>query len=214
MDEVAALVGDASKELYSYAKQLPYLRRANEQMENMLIVSGVSIQMQTSAVLSVVPSSSNIDLSIVSGYPSDMLVPIRLLERGGGTSFWPMDEREWEPETQIGSSLSYWTFRNSKIYTPGVTSTREVKIDYWRQLSAVTSSGDNEEVAGSKSYLSAKTAEMCARYIGQNNDIADQIRDNEVMEAKDLLERIYVKNSQSMRSRRKRFTRGNSRYVS
>lgn len=214
MDESAALLNDTAKVNFTYTAQLPFLRRANEILENLMLSNGVSIQKQISAVVSVVSSTSNIDLSAKSGYPSDMLLPIRLWERDGGTTqqFDVMTEKEWEPEVQVGSSITYWTFRNNKIYTPGTTSTRDIKIDYWRQLSAVTAAGDNEEVSGSKTFLAAKTAEMCARYIGQNTDMADSLLQIEVVPAQALLEGIWVKNSQGNRSRRKRFQRPRSAY--
>lgn len=211
MDESAALLNDTAKSLFTYAAQLPYLKRANEFLENLLIANGVAIQRQTSAVLTVVSSTTNIDLSVNVAYPSDMLLPIRLLERDGGATsqdFGPMIETEWEPELRPTASIQFWTFRNNKIYTPGVTSTRDVKIDYWRQLTTITSSSSPEEVTGSKVYLAAKTAELCARYIGQNKEIADDLANIEVAPAQDLLERIYIKNSQGVgRSRRRRFTR-------
>ena len=216
MDESAALLNDVAKALFTYTAQLPYLKRANEALENLLIANGVSVQRQVGAVLSVAPSTSNIDLSATIGYPSDMLLPIRCWERDGGATdqtFTMMDERDWEPEITPTSSLAYWTFRNNKIYIPGVTTTRDVKIDYWRQLTAIVSSGSNEEVMGAKTYLAAKTAEMCARYIGQNSEIADSLLSNEVAESKDLLERILVKNTQGTRSRRRRFTRPGTYYA-
>jgi len=96
-------------------------------------------------------------------------------EGSSDTTFRLMDEKDWEPETIPGSSLTYWAFRNNKVFTNGVIGTRQVKIDYWRELTAVTNQNSNEEIGGSKTYLSAKTAELVARYVGQNTEIADSL---------------------------------------
>lgn len=217
MDEAAGVfLNDAAKSTFTYVAMLPHLKKANEFLQNLLIACGVEVQRQTSAVITLAATtysdvSTPIDLSASIGYPSDMLLPINLRERDGGSlsqTFIPMYERDWEPDLKPVSSLTYWAFRNNKIYVPQVTSSRNILINYWRELTSITSANSNEEVAGAKNYLSAKTAELCARYIGQNTEIADALLVNEVGPAQDLLERIYIKNTQgSGRARRKRFTR-------
>ena len=208
MNGSAALLNDTALALFTYAAQLPYLRRANEFLENLLISNGISVQLQNSTTVSVLVSANNIDLGTMTGYPSDMLLPIRLWERSNSSqNFVLMTERELEPSYTPVSTLGIWEFRNNTIYVPGINATAQVKIDYWRQLSAITSSSSNEEVGGSKSYLEARTAELCARYIGQNAEIADSLLNNEVIPAQDMLERIYIKNSQGSRSRRRPFRR-------
>lgn len=213
MDESASLLNDVAKKLFTYTAQLPYLKRANESLENLLIACGVSVQRRSGVTLTVPASTTTIDLGLNVNYPSDMLLPINLWEKtDAGSRFNLMTEQEWEPDITPTSELSLWSFRDNTIYTPGVTTQRLVKIDYWRQLSAVTSSGSNEEIGGSKTYLAAKTAELCARYIGQNGEVADSLLSIEVVPAQDLLERIYIKNSQGTRSRRRPFRRPGRTY--
>lgn len=208
MNGAAALLNDIGLTNFSYAAQLPYLRRANEYLENLLIANGIAVQLQESTTVSVLASASNIDLATMIGYPSDMLLPIRLWERSNSSqNFVLMGEHELEPSYTPVNYLSIWEFRNNTIYVPGINVATQVKIDYWRQLATVTSSSSNEEVAGSKALLEARTAEQCARYAGQNSEIADSLLNNEVIPAQDLLERIYIKNSQGSRSRRKPFRR-------
>lgn len=207
MDEAASLLNDSAKTLFSYANQLPYLKKAAEDLESILIDLGQSpLQKATSATISVASSASIITVSQAS--VSDLFVPIHLWERaqGGAIGDWQlMEEKEWEPDTRAGTVLQYWTFRNNALYCPPCTANREVKIDYWRQLTPITSSSSNQEVTGAKMYLAAKTAELCARYIGENKERADQLLEIEVIPSRDRLESIYVKNSQSRRVRRKRF---------
>lgn len=212
MDEAASLLNDSAKDLFTYTAQLPYLKRANESLENLLIVCGASVQRKGSATITVPSSTTTTDLSNEVGYPSDMLVPINVQERRDSDDVWVgLTESSWEPDIQPTASIDFWSYHNGTIYIPPVSAQREVKINYWRQLSAITSSGSNEEINGSKTYLAAKTAELCARYIGQNKEIADDLLSIEVISAQDLLERMYIKNSQGTRARRRpyRRSRGN-----
>lgn len=210
-DQAAAILNDSAKTLYTFAAQLPYLKKANEDLELLMVAAGVSVQRQTSAVLPV-PSSS-IDISIAP--PQDMFVPIRVWERLSGSTdlFVLMDEKDWEPEILATQSLIFWAFRNNRIYFPPVSSNREIRIDYWRQLIPVSKESSTEEILLSKTYLAARTAELCARYVGENTDRADEIRDNEVLQAKDGVERVYIKNDQGNRTRRRRFMRSRTTYV-
>lgn len=215
MNQAAAILNDTGLAVFSFVAQLPYLKMANEDLELILIACGVSIQRQVGAVLSVPASTTDNDLSGVAGYPSDMFFPIRLWESPDGSvgSFNLMTEKDWTPEVRPTAGLIFWAFRNNKIYTPGSTSARSVKIDYWRQLTSIISSSSNEEVAGALTYLAAKTAELCARFIGQNTDIADALLNGRVAQCQDVLERIYIKNTQGTRSRRRRFRRPGSQYT-
>lgn len=213
MDQSAAILNDTAKTLYTYVAQLPYLKIANDNLDLILIANGFSVQRRTTSTAIQVPSSTgNITLNLA--VLTDMFLPIKLLERASGSSdvFVPLDERDWEPEIKAVSSLGLWVFRDNNIYFPPVTSAREVKVDYWRQLSTIIDSTSVEEVTLAKTYLSARCAELCARFVGENTEKADSIRDNEVSQAQENLERVYNKNSQGVRSRRRRFTRTRSTY--
>jgi hypothetical protein len=208
MDESASLLNDSVKALFTYTAQIPYLKRANESLENLLVSCGISIQRRASIMMTVTPQAGPIDLGDLVGYPSEMLLPISLFERGSSQETWNfVPEKEWIPDIPPTGTVSYWAFHDNTVFITGVTSQREVKINFWRQLSTITSEGSNAEVAGSKTFLAAKTAEMCARYIGQNPEVADSLYQIEVVPAQDLLERIYIKNTQGVRSRRLPFRR-------
>lgn len=209
----AAILNDSAQALYTFAAQLPHIRKANEDLELLMAAAGISVTRQVSTILPVPQSTSNI---VLFNTPGDMFVPISILERlmGSTDQFIGVDEREWVPEILPTQSLSYWVFRNNKILFPPVSSDREVKIQYWRQLAPIATVNSVEEVLLSKTYLASRTAELCARYIGENTVRADEIRDNEVMQAKDGLERVYIKNSQGNRTRRRRFKRtGSTRWL-
>lgn len=214
MDQTAALLNDTAKQFFTYAAQLPYLSKSNEDLELIMIASGISTNRETSVVVPVLANTTgNIILNLNS--IQDMFVPIRLWERAQGSSelFTKMDEKDWTPEVKASTSLSYWTFRGNNIIFPPLSANREVKVDYWRQFAPTIASNSVQEVVMSKTYLAARTAELCARYIGENSDRANELRDNEVSQAQDSLERIYVKISQGNRTRRRKFSRTRTTYT-
>lgn len=208
MDQAAALLNDVPKNLYTYTVQTPYLKKANEALEQLLLVYGISIQRVKSASIAVLANVLTLTL------PSDFLLPVKLFERpsGGTANDWiPMVEKDWEPTETIvpTSTLIYWAFRNNAINFVGSTVAREVLLEYERALAIIVNSSSQEDSYLFKPFLSAKTAEYCARYVGMNGVMADSIRDNEGFVATDNLEHILVGNSQGVRHRRGQFTTKN-----
>jgi len=208
MDQSASMLNDTAKTLYSYVAQLPYLRKAAEDLELILIELGQSsLQRAESGTLDV--DASDIDQALTN-VPSNLFIPINVFERArdANDEEWQlMTEQAWEENVAQGVTLGNWTFRNNQIIFPPCSADREVYVTYWRQLVAITSESSNAEVVGSKTYLAAKTAELCARYIGENPERADALLSVEVIPLRDRLENIYVKSSQSLRVRRRRFGR-------
>lgn len=207
MDQAAAILNDTAKNLYSYTVQLPYIKKANEDLEQTLLVYGVNIQFKKSAAIAVAAGATTLVL------PSDFLVPISLWERASGSTneddYVEMDERDWEENTQAQSTLTQWSFRENGINLVPSTANREVKLYYDKMLTVVNSENSTEDSILFKSFLAAKTAEYCARFIGMNKVMADEIRDNECFKAEDKLVHILVGNMQGIRFRRPKFTTKN-----
>lgn len=204
MDASAVLLNDASLSLFTYTTQLPYLKRANQVLEQILIGYGLDVQRQQSAPISVGVGA------LVVTLPADFLLPIKLFERAGGNVNDPwtlMSEGDWNPEsvTQL-TTLRYWAFYNNAINLVGATVARDVLLEYDRMLAVTSGSSSPQDNYLMSAFLSSKTAEFCARYIGLNETMANAIRDNEVLAAEDMLVRIYVLEDQGTRQRRPRFS--------
>ncbi len=205
MDQSAAYLNDTALSLFTYTAQLPYVKMANEKLEKLLLMYGTSIQRMVSATITVAAHAKTLTL------PTDFLLPEKLFERAPGDTddAWvPMYEKDYEPNSTEQTTLMYWAFRNNAINFVGCSAIREVRMQYERQLAIITSQNSPEDFYLSKNYLSAKTAELCARYIGMNKERGDELRDNEVFMAEDDLMRILVLNNQANGSRRQRFTTG------
>lgn len=203
MDDSAVILNDVGKSLFTYAAQLPYLQRANRDLEMLLINIGAPQQRVKSTPITVTAGTSTLTL------PDDFLLPTSLKERAFGSSDpWDdMHERPIEPDDVVSQyALIFWAFRNNGIYFVAATTDREVLLQYERQLAAISSQNSPEDFILSRNYLGSKTAEYCARFVGMNTTIADGIRDNEVFRAEDALTRAIVLNGQGNRYRRKPFT--------
>lgn len=203
MDQSAALLNDTALSLYTYVIQLPYLKKATEALQQRLAVFGIQVERVVSSSISVSANATSVTL------PSDFLLPIKLEERAVGQNddqWVDMHEVEFEPIVEPISYIEYWAFRNNKVYIRECSVAKEVRLTYIRTLATISSSSSVVDFNASKAYLSAKTAEYCARYIGMNSDLADEIAGREGATAEDDLLRMYVLQGQSAnRARRKPF---------
>lgn len=206
MDKSAALLNDTDRALYTNAVQLPYIGMANESIEQILLTYGIVIQTKNSSAIDVAALATTLTL------PDDFLVPIELWEREDGST----DEADWTPMHEqkdlIGfvqtTTLGVWSFSNNAIRFTGATTDREVLLRYSRSLLSLTSANSPIDINILARYLSRKTAELCARYIGMNSTFADELLTREVAPAQDDLIRIFVNNMQGVRHRRGSFGSG------
>jgi hypothetical protein len=207
MDGAAAMLSDPDKDAFTYAKQLPLLKRANRALELILLDIGSPVQRQVSAELTVDAGDT-----YINPLPSDFLLLDEMFERAvGGT------DRDWVyvPEGRIeglasSDIIGRCAFRNNGIYFPAPTSAREVLLRYQRQLAVIVSENSAEDGSlVAQNYLEAKQAEMCARFIGMDSTVADGIAVREVEPAREMLENIFTKSNQGIRARRRGFTTRN-----
>lgn len=203
MDQTAGILNDTALSLYTYTAQLPYLKKSNEELEQHFAVYGVQVERKKSAAIVVLAGA------LVLALPADFFLPIKLFERASGNvndPWVPMTESSWEPDGTVPvNTLGYWAFRNNAINFVGSTVDRDVLLEYERTLAVITSSSSPEDYGPSKNFLASRTAELCARYVGQNKVLADDIRDNDVSMNFDSLIRVLVLNTQGSRQRRPRF---------
>lgn len=203
MDQAASFLNDTALDVYTYTTMLPYLKRANEDLEKKLIVYGTSEQRTKSAAIPVLADATTITL------PSDFLLPLDLKERNVGETedqWVDMTLLDWEPDATHTTYIEFWAFRNNAIYIKPPIVAKEVKLYYERALGVIIGSSSVIDFSLTKGYLAARTAELCARYIGMNSTFANEIRDNEVAAAQNELEYMLVLSTQGTSVRRPKFT--------
>lgn len=201
MDLAAAALNDADKELYSYARQLPFLKAASDDLDLEFAAYGLETH------------KSKCDIDVDAGdveltLPCNFFMPIKLQERlktsTNEDDFVDMTERVFEPSTTPGVSLDYWAFRKGLIKFVGANTNRTVRLFYYQMLRTNNDPGIVQSIGLAKNFLAFKTASYCAGSIGASVSEYERLG---IIAAQtlDTLITNYVKNSQGTRSRRKPF---------
>lgn len=201
LDQSAIFLNDTALTLYTHTVQLPYLKRASEDLEKKLIEFGQPIQLVEALAILVLANTFTV------GLPTDFLLPISLKERfvGQTEDQWvDMVERDWEGDSTSNTYIEYWAFRNNLIYIKPPSVNKEILLKYNRALTVISSANSTIDTTLSKGYLAARTAELCARYIGMNDTLADKIAIREVNTAEDTLMRIFLLEGQTANRGRRR----------
>ena len=162
MDESASVyLNDPAKTRWGYTTLLPYLRSALLELQAELEDNDMPTIHEVSAVLTVPPNT------VLLTTPSDMVLPLKLYERGVGETRWEeMDELSWEPDADRDDKLHLWVYREGLIQLLGSSSPREVMLKYVRSLSALSSETSVIEVSNAKGFLAARTAGLAASFGG------------------------------------------------
>lgn len=159
-------------------------------------------------------SETDIDVvagAIVLSLPSNFFLPLRLQERGSTdtleSSYVPMREvRDVRLLMRDPTDrLIEWDYRHNCINFVGCTLDRTVRLEYWRQLVEVEDENAQEVIPRAKSYLSFRTAALCAEFAGGDNPERAQSLNQNAASAMDRLMMLFVKNNQGNRVRRRPF---------
>jgi len=176
MDRSAALLNDPAKTDYTYAAQLPYLNMAIDELVESLEESNSSPTNMTSAIISVpvgVNKITPIEHVDTPHYPIDLVEIQSVGERLAGINdvFVPLGRRDFLQSFPPSNTLLYWTWEDQIIkFNPnGAVTSREIQLNYVRQ--AIAQAISETSIIGTinaRSYLSYKTAALCAMFIGEN----------------------------------------------
>jgi hypothetical protein len=212
MDRSAALMNDPAKTDYTYVAQLPYLNMAIDELVENLEESNSSPTNQTSAVISLPKGSSQLTPieSVVSPhYPMDLVEIQSIGERDTGTEnqFITLGRRDFLQSFEPTNSLLYWSWQDQTIkFNPkGATLAKDIQINYVRQ--AIVQALNETSIIGTinaRSYLSYKTAALCAMFIGENETRAG-VLESQAEKAIERLTSINNKGRQQMITRRRPF---------
>lgn len=217
MDRSAALLNDPAKTDYTYAVQVAYLNMAIDELVEALEESNSSPTNNTSASITI-PIGANRLTPIedvtpgIPHYPFD-LVEIQIVgERAAGStdSFIPLTRKEFLTTFPPNSSLLYWCWEDQMIkFNPnGSTGIREVQLKYVRQTISIAN--DENSIIGTinaRSYLSYKTAALCAMFIGENETRA-QVLEDQANKALERMTGISNKGRQQIMTRHRPFRAG------
>lgn len=214
MDEAAAMLNDQAKATFTYTNMLPFLSKANDELETELALNGVSVLKQV---------SSNATIAVgISSFPSpaDLMLPEWMGERLSGSTdpFDEMTECSYLPEELAGTDLNYWAYLSLVIKVgpangAGATTERQCKLNYTRLITALTGQSSVVEVTKSKTFLAERTAALAAQYVGENDERASKLdfaargMDGHGGSLANIVA-LFVRNNQGLGTRRRGYTRG------
>lgn len=209
MNIAASLLNDASRSVYTYAVQLPYLQLAIQELQERFELHNIPVTEKSSAVIQVDAGEDEISYGGTPALPEDMVEPLQLWERPRDTDPWvPMTKRDFLPHNLEGVEISqfiYYVWQDQKILLLPANADNDIKIDYTKELFGEIADEDTEiNIINARSYLEYKTAALVAKFV-ENNDAR---HDSLVISAEMAIDRamgIGVKGKQNIFSRRRPF---------
>lgn len=193
MDSAAAVLNDANKTVYDYNTQLPYLKLALQELQEVFALNALPITEQTSASIPIVAPTNQLEFNAVGS----TRLPDNLLEI---QQIWEWIGNYWSPVVRPN-----WIWKGNKLQLFALYSNTEVKIDYIGSLFPKYLRSDTIlPVENAFGYLSYKTAELIADQV-EHNDARAKTNGARAEAALDRINGITVKSKQQIMARRRPF---------
>lgn len=214
MDRSAALMNDPQRTDYTYAAQLPYLNMAIDELiealqesqsplTNLTTVAGISAPIGTNKLTPVEQTTSP------PHYPQDLVEIQEVSEKlfGSDNVLIPMVKREFVQTFPAQDAFVFWVWEDMQIkFNPnGAKTHRFIELKYLRHpIQYAESETSPINLTTAISYLSYKTAALCAQFIGENESRA-AILDAKADRAMERIEGIHNKGRQQIMTRHRPF---------
>lgn len=211
MDLAAAAMNDVDKTTYDYDTQIPYLKLAMQELQEIYELNSLPVTEQSSSEIPVIAGVTELRFDAPSQprLPDNLIEPQQLWERNENVFPWiPMTRREFIPHALEGVETSYflyWVWQQNKIKFLPSSSNNQIKIDYVGALFPKYVRSDTIiPVLNAIGYLSYKTAELMSDMI-EHNDARAQSNGARALLALDRITGITVKSKQQIQTRRRPF---------
>lgn len=217
MDSTAAVLNDVDKTTYNYDTQLPYLKLALQELQELFQLNSLPVTEMTSADIPIRAGVSKLQFNTAgtSRLPDNLIEVLRVHETSeGGNSWSPMSRRSFIPQAFAGVStagLQYWAWIGSELRFLPASGNVEIRIEYIGSLFPKFLHADTIlPVQNAFGYLSYKTAELISDQI-EHNDARAQSNGGRALMSLDRIQGITIKNKQSIMVRRRPFRLGYKR---
>lgn len=211
VDKSAALLNDASKSIYTFTAQLPYLNLALQELQEEYELNEVPVTDTVSAVIQVDAGVDHIGFNNPAGpeLPADLIEPQVLWERNRDINpFVPMTKIDVLPRWMEGTEINqfiFYVWQTNQIKLLPSNQDNDIKMDYIRNLFVdVLQEDDLIRVINAASFLEYKTAGLCAEFIAENKTRANDLYGMAAM-ALNRATGISAKGRQSITTRRRPF---------
>ena len=210
MDASAALLNDASKSIFTYAAQIPHLNIAMRELQEECESNNVPMTNVTSAAIVIAVGIKTIGDVTGPALPTDFIELQSCNERlsGSAEDYIQMTRRDFLPLLDVSQQtedLVYFAWEGQIIRFLGATTIRDVKLNYIGSIfAAVTTANDTIKLFNAQSFLSYRTASLCAQFIGENPERANDLNVFARL-GLDRVLNINTKGRQSIATRRRPF---------
>jgi hypothetical protein len=157
------LLNDDSGLMWTDAALLPKLSVAHRELQTFLRLRDAAVMKATSQIVAV-PLSASQSVMNFAGI-TDLDEPISLVERpsaGSLSSFIPMTEKDILPDIAAGATLTYWRWYQETIVFPPCTVNREVRMEYWRNITPPANGGASLVINNAEMYMTQRVAALAA----------------------------------------------------
>jgi len=189
-------LNDALQQTWTNTVLLPQLSEAVLRLEELLRLNEIPFEKKVSIPIDVLMGTTEINQ-----YPTDFIEPISLRERERASASDWSDELpevvDINPNLVRSLKIVQWSFSAGQVFINPPTTDREVLLKYLARLTPVVAEGSLIDIAESKSFLAAMTAEITARNLGNNPTKADAIN-AQAFNLGDTLIKTMLKNSQGV----------------
>jgi hypothetical protein len=198
-------------------KLIPKAQQAFNQMQAEFLLAGLPIVNEVSVIMTVpamTTDDSSVTLNSVTGYPTDIIMPVWMKERQIGqknVDFIDMLEVDFIPQIDIDTMLVYWCWIGQKILLRGCLNTTQVMLRYQCLLPMPGLNTDSTQVILGELYLSYKVAALAA-FSARQMDLYQALNGTAEMNL-DKLVRMNVRQQQDLPAKRRPYHRGGGNQV-
>lgn len=199
MDLAAAALNDIDKTTYDYDTQIPYLKMALQELQELFELNALPVTEQSSGNIPIAAQTTELSFNVSGARLPDNLIEIQ--------GIWEWMGTYWNP-----AARGNWIWKNNKLvfFTP-YTNT-EIRIDYIGALFPKYIRADTIlPVQNAVGYLAYKTAELISDMV-EHNDARAQTNGGRAMASLDRITGITVKAKQTIMARRRPFRAGYRRH--
>lgn len=202
MDLSAAALNDVDKTRYDYETQLPYLKMALQELQEIFELNSLPVTEFTSAIIQVNAGvrGLNFNAPSIPRLPDNLIEPQHLwLSNRGTNTFSLMGRRDYVPGN------SGWGWQNDMISLGESNTNSDIKIEYIGSLFPKYLREDTIlPVQNALGYLAYKTAELISDMI-EHNQARAQSNGGRAMMSLDRITGITIKGKQQIMARRRPF---------
>ena len=188
---------------------------AFEELEAELIVAGIPIINAVSVIITVPAQTiddDTLDLSTVTGYPTDMILPIEMKERqieDKNCAFVDMVEVDFIPNIDIDVFLHYWCWYQNTIILRGALNSTQVQLRYQRYLPVPDVNTDSLIVPLGQLFIANRVAALAYQSMG-NRQMCLDLSATASLNLNRILD-MNIKELQDLPAKRRPYHRGYGR---